>query len=57
MEIWLEVDYCGSIVNRIRLLPLGTFPGEALIALSGRLRKRLGVACEVLAGVRTGIRV
>jgi hypothetical protein len=42
-------DYCGSIVNRIQLLPLGTFPGEALIDLSAGLRKRFGVACEVLA--------
>jgi archaemetzincin len=42
-------DYCGSIVNRIQLLPLGTFPGETLIDLSAGLRKRFGVACEVLA--------
>ena len=48
-EIWLEEDYCGSIVNRIQLLPLGTFPGETLIDLSAGLRKRFGVACEVLA--------
>jgi transcriptional regulator of acetoin/glycerol metabolism len=27
-EIWLEVEYCGSIVNRIQLLPLGTFPAR-----------------------------
>ncbi|HEY1468572.1 MAG TPA: archaemetzincin family Zn-dependent metalloprotease [Candidatus Acidoferrum sp.] len=35
-------------MNRIQLLPLGTFPGETLIALSAGLRKRFGVACEVL---------
>jgi archaemetzincin len=36
-------------VNRIQLLPLGTFSGETLIDLSAGLRKRFGVACEVLA--------
>ena len=36
-------------MNRIQLLPLGRFPGEILIDLSAGLRKRFGVACEVLA--------
>ena len=36
-------------MNRIQLLPLGTFPGETLMDLSAGLRKRFGVACEVLA--------
>jgi archaemetzincin len=35
-------------VNRIQLLPLGILPGETLIDLSAGIRKRFGVACEVL---------
>jgi archaemetzincin len=35
-------------VNRIQLLPLGSFPAETLIDLSAGLRKRFGVTCEVL---------
>lgn len=36
-------------MKSIQLLPLGTLPGETLIDLSAGLRKRFGVACEVLA--------
>jgi archaemetzincin len=44
----MEASCRGSIVNRIQLLPLGTFPGETLIYLSAGLRKRFSVPCEVL---------